>query len=877
MRALHRVASLARNLFQRPRVERELDDELRTYVEQLTAEKRHAGMAEEEARRAARIEMGGLEQVKEEVRSLQAGRLLREFGRDLRYGARSLRKNPGFTAVAVLVLALGIGANTAMFSVAYGILLRPLPYGGAERVAAVYMRYVPRDFVFGTMCIRDFLVWKANSRAFEEISLFRGLRLDIGGGQGDPEQVQGAAVSAGFFPALRTPPLIGRTFGANEDRPGAPALAVLSESIWRRRFGGRPDVLGRTMLVNGAPVTIAGVMPSTFRMPRRETEVWTNLILNPPTRFGPWFYRGMARLKPGVTWEQANMEMRGVAQILMRENPYYKQLVFPVLGLRDAVLGTTLKPSLLVLAGAVGLVLLIAVVNVANLLLARATVRRREMALRLSLGAGRARLVRQLLAESVLLSVLGGVAGLVIAWAGVAWIRAANPGNLPLIEQVQLDAAALTFMAAVSMLAGVLFGLAPAMQSARTGLSATLQEGGRTGAPGRSATRARSALVVCEIALSLVLLVGAGLLLRSLFKLQSATGGFYAAPRSVLVMLLSPGNRKYAEPGPGLEFYDEVLRRARALPGVEAAAAGDSLPPDRQADADTFEIEGRPLPPGEIRPILSHLTVGPDYFRALGVPLLQGRDFGRQDTRDSRPAIIVSASFARRFFPNEQALGKRVGYGGVFREIVGIVDDVKYLGVTLDTAAAYYTPLSQEYGSRMFLVVRTAGDASGIAGELRREIQGVDPGVTLAQVETMEQALERSVARPRFDTTLLALFSGIALALAAAGVYGLIAYSVAQRTHEIGVRMALGAARADVVRMVVGQGARLAAIGVAIGLASSFALTRLLKKMMFGVEVTDGATFSVAGFTLLLAVLLAAAVPALRATRISPVAALRHE
>ncbi len=877
-----RLSSLLANLFHRQRLDRDLDDELRAYLDQLTEEKRRAGMAADEARRAARIELGGLQQVKEEVRQVRTGQMFEEFLHDLRYGARTLRKNPAFAIVAILALALGIGANTAMFSVAYGILLRPLLYPHADRVAVVFMNYFPRDFKFGTMCIRDYQTWKENNRAFEDPSLFSGLRMDIGGQEGVPEQVQGAAVTAGFFSTMSVRPLIGRTFAAGEDKPGTSSLSVVSESIWRRRFSASSSILGRTILVNGAPSTVIGVMPGDFRFPRRDTEVWRNLLLDPPTRYGPWFYRGVARLKPGVTLQQAQAEANNIGQRMMQQNPFYKRLNLPVVGLREALLGTTLKPAILVLVAAVGLVLLIAVVNVANLMLARSTVREREMALRLSLGARRGRLVRQLLTESVLLAVMGGTVGLALAWGGIELIRVWNPGDLPFIDSVRLDLGALGFMIFVSMLTGILFGLAPAFQSAHTDLNSTLKEGGRASSTGQNRGRTRAALVISEIAFSLMLLVGAGLLLRSFVNLQQVTGGFSTPPRRLLTMLISPGNRKYNDGRAGLAFYDEVLRRVRNTPGVESVAVTDSLPPDRQGDADTFGIEGQSLTPGEINPIVSAPHIGPDFFRSLGIPLLDGRDFTPSDNQNSAPVAIVSEAFARMFFPNQRAIGKRIResgpeLGNPWMEIVGVVGNVKYLGLTVDTDPAYYMPFAQTYGPRMSLVVRTSVDAASLAEPLRRDIQSIDPGVTLAQIGTMEQAMALSVSQPRFDTMLLVLFAAIALLLAAVGIYGLIAYTVAQRTHEIGVRMALGAAQADVVRMVLTQGALLAAMGIAIGLTGAFALTGLLKTMLFGVGVTDALTFAAAPLGLMLVVLLATAVPALRATRISPVDALRWE
>lgn len=879
---LNRLASLARNLISRRRVDQDLDNELRAYLDQLTEEKRSSGMDAAEARRAALIELGGMHQVREEVRQARTGHMFEEFLRDLRYGIRTLRKNPAFTIVAVLALALGIGANTAMFSVAYGILLRPLPYADADRVAVVYLNYFPRDFKYGTLSIRDYLLWKENNRAFEEPSLFTSRRMDVGGKEGVPEQVQGASVTAGFFSTMGVRPLIGRTFAAGEDKPSSGSLTVLSESLWRRRFGGSSTVLGETISVNGAPSTVIGVMPADVRFPGRQSEIWTNLILTPPTRFGPWFYRGVARLKTGVTLEQAQAEVNNVGRRLMQENSYYKRVGMPLLSLRDALLGVTLKPAILVLAGAVGLVLLIAVVNVANLMLARATVREREMAVRLSLGAARGRLIRQLLTESVLLALLGGAAGLALAWGAISLIHTWNPGNLPLIDSVRLDAGALGFMILISMFTGVLFGLAPALQSARADLNSTIKEGGRTGSTGQARGRTRAALVVCEIAISLMLLLGAGLLLRSFANLQSVTGGFSTPPRHILTMLISPGSRKYNDVQAGVPFYDEVLRRARAVPGVEVAAITDCLPPDRQGDADSFGIEGQILAPGELNPIVTSATAGPGFFQALGIPLRKGRYFTDHDHKDSAPVTIVSEGFAQRFYANQEVLGKRIrhsgaGSGDPWMEIVGVVGNVKYLGLTFDTDPAYYMPFGQSYFSRMFLVARTSGDAAALAAPLRQAIQAIDPGLTLAQVSTMEEALAESVSQPRFDTMLLSLFAGIALLLAAVGIYGLISYSVAQRTHEIGVRMALGAARRDVLKAVVLHSTGLAAIGVVAGLAGAFALTRLLKTMLFGVGTTDALTFAIASIAMLVVVLIATCVPALRATRISPIVALRYE
>ncbi|HEY1239906.1 MAG TPA: ABC transporter permease [Bryobacteraceae bacterium] len=868
-------------MLRRTKVEQELDEELQYHLQRQIEEGLEKGLSPEDSRRDALRAMGALTQNTEECRDMRRVNWIEHSVQDLRYGARALRRNLSFTIIAVLALALGIGANTAMFSVAYGMLVRPLPYGDSDHLAVVYMSYFPRDFRLGTMSIRDYLTWKENSRAFEDPSLFRSVRMDIGGSASVPEQVQGASVTAGFFSTLGVRPLIGRTFIAGEDKPGSRSMAVLSESIWRRRFGASSGVLGQTVLVNGAPSVVIGVIGESFRFPRRETEVWTNLPLNPPTRYGPWFYRGVARLKPGVTIQQAQAELNNIASRIMQQNPYYKRLTFPTLSLREALLGASVRPALLVLMGAVGLVLLIAVVNVANLMLARATVREREMALRLSLGASRGRLVRQLLTESVLLAIMGGVTGLALAWGGVELIRAWNPGDLTLIDSVRLDGTALGFMILVSVSTGVMFGLVPAFKSARTDLNSTIKESGRASTAGPARGRTRAVLVISEIATSLMLLIGAGLLLRSFINLQGVTGGFSAPPRQILTVLISPGNPKYQDVGAGTAFYNEVLRRARSVPGVEMAALTDSLPPDRQGDADTFSIEGQNLAPGEMNPVVSVVTATSGLFQTLRIPLIRGRYFTEYDKQDSRPVAIVSEGFARRFFPKQEVLGKRIQHSGPnsgegWMEIVGVVGNVKYLGLAVDTDPAYYMPFGQTYDSRMFLVVRSSGNAARLAASLRQEVQSIDRGVTLAQIGTMEQALRLSVSQPRFDTMLLALFAAIALLLAAVGIYGLISYSVAQRTHEMGVRIALGAGQADIVGMVVRQGVLLAIAGVAFGLGGAFALTRLLSTMLFGIDVKDPLTFAAAPLAMMLVVLLATSRPALRATRISPVVALRE-
>ena len=875
------LSSLLRNLFRKSRTERELDDEVRGYFQELTGQKVQSGMSHEDARRAAAIELGGVDQVKEAVRDIQRGHMLQELMQDLRYAARTLRKNPGFAAVAVLALALGIGANTAMFSVVYGILLRPLPYPDAERIAVVYIHFLPWDNPRGNMSMADFLDWKSQTTTFENPSLYAsvGQRFDLTG-EGSSEQVYGASATAGFFTTLRARPIAGRTFLPGEDRPASGRVAVIGASLWQRRYGGRADVLGRPITLNGVPCTVVGVMPAGFHFPRADSEVWTNLLVVPPNRRGPFFYRAFGRLKPGVTIEQAQAEANAIGRRIEQANPtVYKHLDLPVMSIRDALVGSVRAP-LVVMICAVCLVLLIAVVNVANLMLARATVREREMALRLSLGAGRGRLVRQLLTESLLLSGVGGAAGLALACLGIQFLRAANPGNLPRIADVRLDGTVFAFLLLISLLTGILFGLAPALQSARADLSSTSKEGGRSTA-GAGRQRTRAALVVAEIALSLMLLVGAGLLLRSLLRLQRVDSGFHGAPERILAMTISPANRRYADQSTGIAFYGRLLDRVRQLPGIDLASLSDGLPPDQEGDADTFVIQAAPPPVGGY-PVVTVDTVSPDYLSAMGIRLIAGRAFTEHDGPESPPVAMISESFARRFFPGENPLGKRIKQSGPqltslpFREIVGVVGDVRYMGLQDSRQIAYYLPYTQNYTRRTFLVVRSSMDAVNLAPMLRREIQAVDKDVVVAYVSTLEQAVRDSVARPRFDTTSLLLFAGVALLLAAIGIYGVIAYSVAQRTHEIGVRMALGAQRGNVLGLVLRQGAGLAMAGIAVGLAGAFAFTRLMRALLYDTSVQDTFTFAVVAAGLFAVAVLASLIPAHRATRIDPVSALRN-
>jgi putative ABC transport system permease protein len=801
---------------------------------------------------------------------------------DLRFGVRTLSKNARFTVVAVVALALGIGAVSTIFSIVYGVLYSPLPFPDADRLAMVYMRFSPQNAERGPLSVADFLDWRARNRAFEPPAALAGSEFDLTG-FGEPEQVTGARVTADFFSVLGVKPLLGRFFQPGEDSASSHDAVVLSDALWRRRFAASPNAVGRSIMLNGAQATIIGVAPSTFRFPLPTTDLWTNLQLVPPTRRGPFFMRGVARLKPGITFAQAQGEMNILGRRIESENPdAYRGLTLPVVPMRDALVGDV-RPALLATLGAVVFLLLIAVLNVATLLLARATVREREMAVRLSIGATAGRLLQQLLTESVLLALLGGTLGVGIAWGGITVFRAWNPGNLPRIEKVTVDIRVLAFTSIISIVCGIAFGLAPGFQSSRTDLNSILREGGQTGTAGYRKRRVCAELVVAEIALSLVLLIGAGLLLRTFVSLQHVKPGFQAPPQSVLTVQISPGVNRYADDLAVVRFYRMLADDVRLLPGIKSADLTDTLPPDRQGDSDTFQIEGEAFGAGDVYPAVTVAQIGPDYFRAIGIPLARGRYFSERDSPDSPRVTIISESFARRFFEGADPIGKRIKQSGrnlsklPYMEIVGVVADAKYEGMDRESDAAYYLPYTQSPALRMYLVVRSELPPETLVTSLREVVRKLDPDAVVTQVSTMQQAMSESLARPRFRAALLALFAGVALALAAVGVYGVISYAVAQRTREFGVRMAVGARRIDLMTLVIRDGTIMAAIAILISIPCALAVTRTLSSLLFGVSASDPLTFIAASLILTLVALLATVIPALRVTRIDPLTALRGE
>jgi predicted permease len=869
---------LWRSMFRRSQVEDELDEELSFHLEARIQQDIAAGKSPAEARRAALLAMEGVERSKEECRDMRRLNIFEHLKRDVRYAVRTLSRSPGFTMAAVAALALGIGTNTAVFSVVNSVLLRPLPYPEPDRLVWIQDGATQTSSTRWLACVADYEVWKARSRSFEPLAVWGTNVLTITG-DGEAERVSGLAVSARFFDVLRVRPIEGRTFAPEEDKPKGALLALISERLWERRFGRRADMLGRSVELNGRPHTIIGVMPASFRFWNPEVDIWSNLQLEPATRRGPFSLRGIARLRPGVTLEQANREMDALGAEVERADPKGVERVrYPVTTVMEEVTGD-IRPLLMVLTGAVGLVLSIAVFNVANLMLARATTRQREMAIRSSLGAGRGQLARQLVTECLTLALVAGLAGTALAQAGVSLLRALAPPGLPRLDEIAVDGRVLLFTLLISVVCGVVFGLVPLTGVSRTQPAGRLKEGGRN-SESRTGGRLRAALVVSEIALSIVLLAGAGLFLRSFAMLGRVEMGFQAPPERLLTLQLSPTGPNYREREKLGAFWDQLVARVQVLPGVEAAAVALTLPPDRVAFTDGFEIQGRTPKAGG--PLVPVPWVSYDYFRTLGIPLLRGRVFDQRDRRGSPDVVVISEALARRYFPGEDPIGKRMKHGGPslnnpYVEIVGVVGDVKYQGPAGRPAPVYYESAEQNPSRPMWLVVRTNGHARQWLGAVQAEIRAIDRNVPVARAGSMSEAMQESVALPRFRSTVMAIFALAALGLAAVGIYGVLAYSIERRTQEIGVRMALGATPREVLRLVMGQGGRLAFVGIALGLGGAFALTRVLEKMLFGVTPSDTVAFAGAALVLGLVAMVATLIPALRAARVDPVTALRHE
>src|SRR5579864_6483496 len=837
-----------RRLFRSGKLETQLDSELRFHIEQQTVDNIAAGMNADEARRRALAQFGGTEYIKEECRDARGTHFLETLLQDIRFALRMLRKSPGFTAVAILTLALGIGANTAIFSIVDAVLLRAFPYPHPEQLVLVFNAPTKQPDAVLPISYRDFRECREQNRVFSEMAgnAFHDLTLT---GEGEPSIVNTAAVTPEIFSLLNAKPLAGRTLLPDDGKLGAAPVAIVSENLWRSRFGSNPKLIGQSISLDMLAFTVVGILPASFHYPdgSPHQDVWISAAQDP--LFGPLLLRpgvralgGIGRLKPGISVAQAQAEMDTLGARLAKEFPAQDSgFTIRIQPYRQAVVGNV-KYALLILLGAVGLVLLIACANIANLLLSRATSRTREIAVRIALGAGRARVIRQLLTESALLGLLGGVAGVLLAAWSVWVLQSFLPAEVTQINSIHIGGSVLAFALALSLVAALAFGLAPALLATPSNLLTNIKEGGAY-AGQRGGQHVRSCLAVAEISLAVVLLVAGGLLIRSFALVTKVNPGF--DPKNVIEAEISLPQFQYSRPQQWTAFANELLARLHAQPGLRDSALAAPLPMDRQGEANFgFSIVGNPpLPPGKST-TADYATVSPDYFRVMRIPLLRGRFFSEQDSPLTPNVAIISETLAQRYFPNENPIGRQMRFGfppttNVSREIVGVVGDVRDEALSRNPGPMMYVPFAQAplYGGEV--VVRSSLSASSVAAGIRQTVHSVDKNLPVTDVESFPEAVGASVAQERFRTLLLGSFSGIALVLAAVGIFGVISYSTSQRTHEIGIRMALGAQQGNVLRLILGQGVKLVLVGLGAGFVAALLLTRLMASLLFGVSATD--------------------------------------
>jgi putative ABC transport system permease protein len=803
---------------------------------------------------------------------------------DVRYGLRMLAKNPGFTCIAVLALALGIGANTAIFSVVDAILLKPLPYKNPDQLVVIWENATHLGFPKNTPSPANFLDWRQQSSVFTGMAAFAERSFNLTG-VGEPERLDGRRVSANLFDLLGVKALIGRTFVADEDKPGT-KVAIINESLWKRRFGSDPAVIGRALTLNGESYTVVGVVPRSVRLPafgNWRDQVWVPLAFSSEeaANRGDHFLEVIARMKPGVTLQKARTEMQTIAARLAQEYPKFNLRIGSVVNpLSEEIVGD-MKPALLILLGAVAFVLLISCANVANLLLARAAARQKEIALRLALGADRARLTKQLLVESLLLSLIGGGVGLGLAYLGLEILTRFIPQDLAQAENIAIDGKVLLFTLLIAVVTGLLFGLAPASQASHFNLNDTLKEGGRDSGAGTRGKRLRSSLVIAEVAVSFILLIGAGLLINSFLHLRNLDPGFRVD--HLLALNVDLSEVKYPDNARRTAFFDEIVRRVQALPGVRSVAVAGNLPFTYNGDSMGIAVEGIPDPSPDEWPDVIYRAVGPGYFGTMGIPLLRGRDFNEHDTMSSTMTVVVSEKTAQHYWPNDNPIGKRLKPGsttsqGPWRTVIGVVKDVRQNDFIAEPKMQMYLDYRQLTSlTPNALVIRTAVDPLSLAGSVRNAIWAVDKDQTVANIDSMGNIVAGAIARQRFSMLLLAVFAGLALVLAAVGIYGVMSYSVAQQTREIGIRIALGAKRSNVLGMTLTQGLRLIGAGLLLGLVGALLLTRVMSSLLFGISATDPLTFLGISLVLLAVALLATYLPALRATKVDPMIALRAQ
>ena len=902
-------------LVHRERRDREFDLELEAHLHMHVDDNVRAGMTIDEARRHALIKLGGIEQTKEQYRDRRGVPWLDTWFKDVRFALRLMGRSPGFSAVILATLAIGIGANTVMFSVVNTLLLRPLPYHDSSRLLFIQTVQASRREAGGVTSPPDFYEYRAKNRTLDHFDAFYTRPFNLTGGQ-DPERVTTLIVSPGFFSALGLQPALGRGFVSADEQWGAHRVLILSDGLWRRRFGADPHVVGQPLTVNGEPYVIVGVLPGTFSFFGIDAQMVVPMAFAPDDNLNSHsnnFLRMIGRMKPGVTREQVATDLNVLSDAIIAGQHVNAGTAIDVMPLRDALV-SGVRQAVLVLLGAVGFVLLIACANLANLLLARGAVRRREIAVRLAMGATRARLLRQFLTESALLSVAGAVAGLALAFLSVDALNALSQRVLPRSEDIHIDLAVLVFTFGVALVTAILFGLAPALQGVAADITDDLKDGSRTASDGKSRHRLRTALIVAEVALSLVLLVGAGLMVKSVYRLLHVHAGFETD--GVVTMQINLPPQKYVDLAldrrlsplayeRSVRFFQDTIDRVRSIRGVRAAGAINGLPLAGEVWGKNIVFYDRPLPADVSGlPPIQYRVVAGDYFRALGIKIRSGRAFTDRDTREAPKVVIVNRELVRRYWNDQDPIGKVVSVNPPLEilpkslveealraarippdykpdrfTVVGVADDVRYGGLDRVALPLVYAPYAQasEGTTNMFLTVLTDGEPLSVVGAIREQVRQVDRDQPVASIQTMEARVAASVSQPRVQMNVLGTFAGLAILLAAVGIYGVMSYAVAQRTHEIGIRMALGAGRREVLGLVLRQGFTMISIGVALGLVGAMLMTRVMRTLLFGVSTTDPAVFAAIVVLLSATACFASYVPARRATRVDPLVALRDE
>jgi putative ABC transport system permease protein len=880
------IASRFRAQSSTKNIDREFQHELDTHLDLATQENLRRGMTPDEAARAARIRLGGDAQLKETNRELRGLPFIETALQDLRFAFRMLRKNPGFSAIAILTVALGIGANTAIFSVVYAVLLKPLPFADSDQLFTVFQQDVKNPKNVNGFSFPNLRDLREQSEIFSDLSGVQGHQLTLTG-HGEAFNIDTSVVTPDLFTTFRVQPILGRTFAPDDGKPGASPVVILSESLWRGSFAADPSIIGSSIALDKRAFTVIGVVPAAFRFPQlqKSRQLWVPIVDDP--LFGSWLERRgghwltlTGRIKPGVNPKQVEAQLDAIASRLAKQYPEDNDgWTFRMMPLRDFLVGEV-KTPLLILLGAVGLVLLIACANIANLLLARATSRSREIAVRATLGAGRSRLVRQLLSETLVLSIIGGLAGIALAYYGVHVLTTLLPPDLTQIHSISIDYIVLGFALALSIFASCAVGLVPAFLVARSDLQSTLREGGGRSGESSASRRARNILASAEIALALVLLVAAGLLLRSFSKLTEVSPGFQV--EHVTKAEVSLPRAQYSTPQQWFAFSENLLSRLQSQPGMEKSALAVPLPITDGFINLAFDIQNEPAASAAAARIADYVAVTPTYFRVMNIPLVAGRTFETRDNMSAPAVAVVTKSFVRAYFPNENPIGKRIVFGfppdpGIAREIVGVVGDVHDVSLGNDPGPMMYAAYAQSPFPGACIAVQSTLAPAAVISSIRESVAALDKDLPVTDIATMTEVVRDSTAQPRFRTTLIAIFAAIALILAATGIFGVISYSVQCRTNEIGIRVALGASAITILKMVLRETMLLAAVGLAVGLPVAFASSHVLGHLLFGVSPSDPATLVAVSLTLALVAAAAGYLPARRATQVDPLVALRHD